>query len=691
MIETVVGLAENLTPIALIGPGGIGKTSIALTILHHDRIKQRFGDNRRFVRCDQFSASLTRFLSRLSKVVGAGVENPEDLTHLRPFLSSREMILVLDNAESILDPQGTDAREIYTVVEELSRLKTICLCITSRISTVPRHCKRPTIQTLSMESACDIFYSIYNNGTRSVVIDNLLKRLDFHALSITLLATAASHNVWDYDQLAQEWNARRTQVLRTDYNESLAATVELSLASPMFQKLGPSARDLLSIVAFFPQGINRNNLEWLFPTIPNRREIFDKFCTLSLTYQSNGFITMHAPLRDYLCPEDPMASPSLCATRNRYFRRLSVDLYPDKPGYEEAGWITSEDANAEHLLDVFTSIDVNSVDVWAACHHFMEHLYWHKPRLVALWPKIEGLSDDHPSKPQCLFALSLLFYMVGNYPEEKRLLIRTVKIWRERGDDTQVARALVFLAEVNGHLGLEREGTEQAREALELYERLNDIPGQGHALGCLAGLLQHDSQLGAAEEAASRAINILDKGDQYRVEECHTILGDIYHSKGETEKAISHYETALRIATSFNWPVEQSSNHYRLARMFHHLADFDGADAHVKHAKSYAINIPFDLGLAMRLQARIWYRQCKFEEAKLEALDAADIFEKIGAVGEVEECRYILRRIERKMKRPITSGELNSDGELLEMLLLPSAINFLFSARGIRHHPASLS
>jgi tetratricopeptide (TPR) repeat protein len=665
LIENIVGFAEHLTPVALIGAGGIGKTSIALTVLHDERVKQRFGHDRRFIRCDKFPTSLTNFLARLSKVTGAGVENPEDLTPLQPFLSSKEMVIVLDNAESILDPQGTDAEEIYAVVEELSHFSNIWLCITSRISTIPPDCETLDIPTLSMEAAHETFDRIYKNGEKSDRISDILEQLDFHPLSITLLATVAHHNKWNVDRLTREWGVQRTGLLRTQHNKSLAAATELSLASPMFQELGPNARGLLGVVAFFPQGIDENNLDWLFPTIPNGRDIFDKFCVLSLTYRSEGFITMLAPLRDYLCPDDPTSSPLLSAAKECYLTRLSVHVDPREPGYKEAQWIRSEDTNVEHLLDVFTSIDANSDDLWDCCINFMRHLYWHKPRLVVLGSKLEGLPDDHPSKPMCLFQLSRLFDTVGNTVEHKQLLIYTLKLWRKRGDYFQVAQTLAFLAGANRWLHLYDEGILQAKESSEIFERLGEAPEQADALKRLAWLLYDDDQLDAAEAAASQSIDLLqDDGDQFFVCQGRRVLSSICYSRGEAEKAINHLEAALKLASSSNWQSELYWIQRSLAELSRDQAKFDKAHTHVEHAKSHAANDPHFLGCAMELQAHIWYEQGMLEEAESEFLHAVGVFEKLGAAEDVKRCRNFLRDIEEEMEGSVTSGESNVNDEL---------------------------
>jgi tetratricopeptide (TPR) repeat protein len=650
LIEEVVGLAANFEPIALIGPGGIGKTSIALTVLHHKRIKEQFGVNRRFIRCDRFPASPSHLLARLSEVIGAGVENPKDLVPPRPLLSSQQMIIVLDNAESILDPKGTSATEIYSVVNELCQFETICLCITSRIITVPPRCKRPEIPTLSIEAARNIFYGIYGNGGRSNIIDGLIERLEFHALSITLLATTASHNAWDHEELAKEWDTQRAQVLQTDYNESLAATIELSLSSPTFRSLGSNARDLLGVVAFFPQGIDEKNLDWLFPTIPNRKNIFGKFRVLSLTHRSDGFITMLAPIRDYLCPQDPLSSPLLCTTRDHYFSRLSAGTHPSNPRFEEARWIVLEDVNAEHLLDVFTSLHQTRSDIWDVCCQFVEHLVWHKPRQTILGSKIEALADDHPSKPKSLTRLSWLFNQVGNRVEHKRLLTLTLELQRRRGSDAGIANALRELSDANRELNLYEEAIQQSKEALSIFERTNDVLGQAICLNYIANVLYDDGQLDAAEDAASRAIDLLpEKGEEFRLCRLHRVRGKVHQSRGEREKAVHHFKTALGIASPFNWPDELFWNNYLLADLFRKEGEFDVANTHIEQAKSSAVHSPYKLGYAMEMQASVWNQQRRFEDAKSEALLALAIYEKLGAAGDVKGCRSLLQRIERAM------------------------------------------
>jgi hypothetical protein len=116
----------------------------------------------------------------------------------------------------------------------------------------------------------------------------------------------------------------------------------------------------------------------------------------------------------------------------------------------------------------------------------MEHLYWHKKRLTILGPKIEGLPDDHSSKPGCLFELARLFDEVGNpggVQTSPHSHLKTLEGAGERPYGCSDIEVPIRCKSAAGSLrGRDRTG----KEAMEIYERLGDTSMQVECLIKLA-------------------------------------------------------------------------------------------------------------------------------------------------------------------------------------------------------------
>ena len=258
------------------------------------------------MRCNDLANSLGGFLECLSDAIGTS--RATDIGQLRSHLgSSPPLILILDGVDHILDPLAPEAEEIFAVIEELGCYRHLCLFTTSRMYPEITSFRRVEVPTLSEEDARDGFYGLCHLG-RSSVVDDLIAGLDFHPLSIDLLATAVLENGWDEPTLLKEWNDDQTGLLKARYQQRLKDAVEPSFGSPTIQRLGNTARDVLQAIAAFPHGVEERRLEHIFSSMAEVGVAVDVFCKFSLLYRQDGFVKMLSPFRFYFL--DSMLEPT---------------------------------------------------------------------------------------------------------------------------------------------------------------------------------------------------------------------------------------------------------------------------------------------------------------------------------------------------------------------------------------------
>jgi hypothetical protein len=103
-LADILKLFHQASPkVAILGGGGMGKTSLAKAVLHHPEIIARYQQNRFFVPCD--GAATKRELAAL---IGAqlGLKAGNDITRpiVQHFCSSPPCLLMLDNLETSWEP-----------------------------------------------------------------------------------------------------------------------------------------------------------------------------------------------------------------------------------------------------------------------------------------------------------------------------------------------------------------------------------------------------------------------------------------------------------------------------------------------------------------------------------------------------------------------------------------------------------
>lgn len=361
MLAQLLDHLDGLVSTVLCGVIGIGKTTIALTLLHHARMEAKFGPNRYFIRCDDPINSLTSFLEHLSDTIG--IHPTRDMEQLQPQLTRLPpLLLVVDGVDYILDPLAADSKEISVVLEEMCRHQKICLLSTSRMAIDIPGLHTVEVTTPSEDGARDIFYGLCHLG-RSPAIDDLLVSLDFHPLSLSLLARAAYENGWDESGLLREWKDGETDAIKTVNCESLETAIESVLASPTIRKLGSTAYETLEAIAVFPNGVKENLVGRAFPHIPGMADAIDILYKFYLVVRQGGFIKLLSPFRLY------------------FLQRISIVTYVR--GEEGThSHPNDEDENPIRCNLARGGLSPNLFDGWGLTHFEVPPVYTAGPKVV---------------------------------------------------------------------------------------------------------------------------------------------------------------------------------------------------------------------------------------------------------------------------------------------------------------------
>ena len=292
ILDDLLGFAERFASVTLFGAGGMGKTTIALSLLHHDRIATKFGKHRHFMRCDDLPNSIDSFSGRLSDMIDT--HHPMNVAQLLAHLALSPLcILVLDGVDSILDPLAPGAAEIATTIEEFGRCQSVFLVATSRMDLRIPDFRRMEVPTLRVDAARDLFYRC--GLGRSAAVDNILEQLDFHPLSTDLLASAVCENGWDELGLLKAWKDGSTSILKASGCQSLEDNITSILRTPTIQQLGTAIDDTLNVFVLYPKGLKESKLESTFPQVATIGEAANALCKFSLMYRQDGFIAMFSP------------------------------------------------------------------------------------------------------------------------------------------------------------------------------------------------------------------------------------------------------------------------------------------------------------------------------------------------------------------------------------------------------------
>ncbi|KAJ7133691.1 hypothetical protein C8R43DRAFT_1133228 [Mycena crocata] len=342
--------------VAILGPGGIGKSSLALSTLHHPEIIAKFGLNRHFVSCDA-AGSAVELVSHVGSFFDLKQSNTLKGIVKHFNATATPVLLVLDNLETSWEPPES-RNGVEEFLSTLTDIKHLSVIITMRGVERPAKTKwsRPflgPLLPLSDFAARQTFLDIADDVEDEHQLREILSFTDNLPLAVSLMANLVAHE--GCTELISRWQTQKTFLLSEGFGKesNLAQSIALSLTSQRMTS-HPAALQLLSLLSILPDGLSDHVLKQLMSSFENLLKSKATLIRTSLAYiDFDGRLKVLAPIREYVRSIHPPPAVLVQPVLEYFFDLIKLfDSYQHLPAGDLVARIASDLGNITSLVQI---------------------------------------------------------------------------------------------------------------------------------------------------------------------------------------------------------------------------------------------------------------------------------------------------------------------------------------------------
>jgi tetratricopeptide (TPR) repeat protein len=587
MAEIIAALGKARM-VTLSGPGGIGKTTVSIEVARWHADRELFRDGVFFVPLEGINDAV-RLAEALASTFAVTPDTQQPWETVRAALGNRDVLLVLDNAEGLLEAPETDSE---SAVGALGRLLEVApglkVLVTTREALGLRHWEHQLEVTEMDQSEAERLFLRYTPAEQRiglalayrVEVRAICRTLDYYPLALVIAAPQLGEAGMTPARLLRDLREAMLTALEDvrsrgvpERLRSLRASLSLS-----YQRLSGRARVVFFYLGVLPGGASEEGLAVLTGKRfePAARELVAR----NLVRWEDSRYTLLAPLRAYAVetrPQKRLTAARLHAAG--YYARLARtmnDLLKPLTRRELAERLVEqglEQSRAEiergltlvalHRLDAERTNLVAAVEwafagqAWTLVWTLVDNLntYLH---LRAFWGnmvtfgqmaiKAAQQESNRAAVGVALNNLGIVYQVQGRWAEAIAAYEASLTIKRELGDRHGEGQTLNNLGNVYQVQGRWAEAIAAHEASLTIFQELGDRHSEGRTLNNLGSVYQTQGRRAEAIAAYEASLTIYrELGDRHGEGQTLNNLGNVYQVQGRWAEAIAAYEASLTI------------------------------------------------------------------------------------------------------------------------------------------------